>query len=246
MPISLNCVTEEYLNKLDGGGIDPVLYKGDEIKFIYNKLNLGIGKLYILGKRIIWIPNKDENNKKEKIIDFKDITTNNVYLNHYEKNKSFYIHILNELNSISIDSSTIALHAITSDKKIWDKPCVYIQLDTEIDDTDKDEDEMNVYTKYKKTSENEDSEDLEINDSDNDEMFNHDPIAPEIYLVGKNNLINDTIFKQMSNMDNTFNGDQSEDGEWDENEEEEEEKYENEKEEKDEKDDEVNKPCEDV
>ncbi|ETB62761.1 hypothetical protein YYC_00448 [Plasmodium yoelii 17X] len=236
MPISLNCVTEEDLNKLDEEGNNPVLYKGDEIKFIYNKLNLGIGKLYILEKRIIWVPNKDENNKKEKITGFKDITTNNVYLNHYEKNKNFYMHILNELNNISIDSSIIALHAITSDKKIWDDPCVYIQLNTEIDNSDNDEDEINVYTKDKKMSEN--GED----DSDNDETINNNPIAPEIYLVGKNNLINDTIFKQMSNMENTFSGDQSEDGEWEE-EEENEESEDDEKNEEDEKN-EVNKPCE--
>ncbi|CAD2098696.1 hypothetical protein YYG_03080 [Plasmodium vinckei petteri] len=239
MPISLNCVTEDELNKLDGGGVDPVLYKGDEIKFIYNKLNLGIGKLYILEKRIIWIPNKDENNKKEKITDFKDITTNNIYLNHYEKNKSFYMHILNEVTNITIDSSSIALHAITSDKKIWDESCVYIQLNTEMDGTDMDEDEMDVYTKDKNSLENEANDDLEINNSDDDEMLNREPITPEIYLVGKNNLVNDTIFKQMSNMENTFNGDQSDDGEWEENDEDEDE------EEEENEDNEENKPCED-
>ncbi|KNG76057.1 hypothetical protein PFMG_02136 [Plasmodium falciparum IGH-CR14] len=57
MPISLNSFKEEELISLEKGDFEPVLYKGRDFEFIYNKLNLGKGKLYILEKRLLWVNN---------------------------------------------------------------------------------------------------------------------------------------------------------------------------------------------
>ncbi|GAW82230.1 hypothetical protein, conserved [Plasmodium gonderi] len=144
MPIGFNCLTEEGQQALEDGKGGSVIHKDNEIEFIYNKLNLGMGKLYILEKKLIWVSNESEQEKekkKKKITDFKEITTNPSYLKHYEKHHNFYMHLLNNVSNISVDSSDIALHAITSDKKICSNSCVYIQLNSDI--TGEGENEMN-------------------------------------------------------------------------------------------------------
>ncbi|ETW31159.1 hypothetical protein PFFCH_01407 [Plasmodium falciparum FCH/4] len=217
MPISLNSFKEEELISLEKGDFEPVLYKGSDIEFIYNKLNLGEGKLYILEKRLLWI---NENANKRNVTNFKELCTNNIYLNHYEKNRNFYLHLLNEVNNISIDSSNIALHAITSDKKICDNSCVYIQLNTDISDhleNWKNDEPVQRIIKSEQTNDDE-----ENSDTDND--LPYDEIStPEILLVSKNSTDNDLIFRNMSNMDNSNNEDEEMDEEEDEQEEEEEE-----------------------
>ncbi|KAI4836438.1 Voldacs domain-containing protein [Plasmodium brasilianum] len=200
MAVSLNTLNEEDLKAMENGGADPVLYKGNDIEFVYNKLNLGGGKLFILEKKVIWVRNKNEY-KKEKVTSFKELSTNKIYLKHYEKNKNFYLHLLNDVNSISIDSSNIALHAITSDKNICNSSCVYIQLNSDLSSTfqndkndDDDDDEQNSLK-----SDNENTK------SDEDtNILNDETITPEILLVSKNNSSNDEIFRQLSNMDNSF------------------------------------------
>ncbi|CRH01737.1 conserved Plasmodium protein, unknown function [Plasmodium relictum] len=211
MPISLNSVSQEDLKELEKGEIEPVLYKGSQIEFIYNKLKLGEGKLYILEKRLIWL---NENESKKKVTNFKELATNNIYMNHYEKNREFYLHLLNDVNSISIDSSNIALHAISSDKKICNDSCVYIQLNTFISD----------YFENEKVKNNKDIEgcvkgdnisgDEEAN-SDDDTPYD-ETITPEILLICKNEPENDAIFRHLSNMDNCLNDDDSDEYDYEE------------------------------
>ncbi|GAB67723.1 hypothetical protein PCYB_122900 [Plasmodium cynomolgi strain B] len=124
MPVALNCLSEEGRRALEQeGGPEPVLHKASDIEFVYNKLNLGEGKLYIMEKKI---------RKKKKLTKFTEIANSASYLKHYEKNRNFYMHLLNDVNNVIVDSSNIALHAITSDKKICDTSCVYIQLNSDI------------------------------------------------------------------------------------------------------------------
>ncbi|SBT80075.1 conserved Plasmodium protein, unknown function [Plasmodium malariae] len=201
MAVSLNTLNEEDLKAMENGGADPVLYKGNDIEFVYNKLNLGGGKLFILEKKVIWVRNKNEY-KKEKVTSFKELSTNKIYLKHYEKNKNFYLHLLNEVNSISIDSSNIALHAITSDKNICNSSCVYIQLNSDLSSTfqnDKNDDDYEEQNSLKSDNENTKSD-------EDTNILNDETITPEILLVSKNNSSNDDIFRQLSNMDNSFKG----------------------------------------
>ncbi|ANQ10268.1 Uncharacterized protein PCOAH_00042490 [Plasmodium coatneyi] len=142
MPVALNCLSEEGRRALEQGGPEPVLHKVTDIEFVYNKLSLGEGKLYILEKKIIWVSTQnEEEKKKKKITNFSEIASsansacsaNSAnYLKHYEKNRDFYMHLLNDVNDVTVDSSNITLHAITSDKKIWASSCVYIQLSSDI------------------------------------------------------------------------------------------------------------------
>ncbi|CRG95061.1 conserved Plasmodium protein, unknown function [Plasmodium gallinaceum] len=201
MPISLNSINQEDLNELEKG--ETILYKGSQIEFIYNKLNLGEGKLYILEKRLIWI-NENES-KKKKVTNFKELATNNIYMNHYEKNKEFYLHLLNDVNNITIDSSNIALHAISSDKKICDRSCVYIQLNTDMSDyfeSEKVKDDEDIENTVRVNNIN----DNEENDSDEDIPYD-EIITPEILIICKNETENDAIFRHLSNMDNCLNDD---------------------------------------
>ncbi|EUD67649.1 hypothetical protein C922_01834 [Plasmodium inui San Antonio 1] len=132
MPVALNCLSEEGRRALEEGSPEPVLHKATDIEFVYNKLNLGEGKLYIMEKKIIWVSTQNEEEKKKKITNFAEIANSANYLKHYEKNRDFYMHLLNDVNNVIVDSSNIALHAITSDKKICDNSCVYIQLNSDI------------------------------------------------------------------------------------------------------------------
>ncbi|SBS86006.1 conserved Plasmodium protein, unknown function [Plasmodium ovale] len=224
MPISLNSLSEEDLHALEEGGTEPILYKGSELEFIYNKLNLGKGKLYILEKRVIWVVNKKEH-KKEKVTSFNHLVTNSAYLNHYEKNRKFYLHLLNEVDNICVDSSNIALHAITSDKKICSDSCVYIQLNGDMShsyESDKygvtDLGSVGGGILQKGDNPNgrsKDADSVELasynengnSGGDDDEEDSYDEtITPEILIVSRNHSVDDIIFRQLSNMDNSVNG----------------------------------------
>ncbi|KJP86330.1 hypothetical protein AK88_04049 [Plasmodium fragile] len=136
MPVALNCLSEEGRRALEQGSPEPVLHKATDIEFVYNKLSLGQGKLYIMEKKIIWVSTQNEEDeeekKKKKITNFTELASSASYLKHYEKNRDFYMHLVNEVNNVTVDSSNISLHAITSDKKICDSSCVYIQLNSDI------------------------------------------------------------------------------------------------------------------
>ncbi|SBT41191.1 conserved Plasmodium protein, unknown function [Plasmodium ovale wallikeri] len=238
MPISLNSLSEEDLHALEEGGREPILYKGSELEFIYNKLSLGKGKLYIMEKRVIWVVNKKER-KKEKVTNFNQLVTNSAYLNHYEKNRNFYLHLLNEVDNICVDSSNIALHAITSDKKICSDSCVYIQLNGDMShsyesdkygvtdlgsiggeilqkgDNTKGRSKDADSVKLASYNENGDGDVDGDGDGDGDgngedEDSYDETITPEILIVSRNHSVDDIIFRQLSNMDNSVNGQEDE------------------------------------
>ncbi|VWU52067.1 conserved protein, unknown function [Hepatocystis sp. ex Piliocolobus tephrosceles] len=222
MPIAFSSLTEEDLNVLERGDEQGILYKSDEIEFTYNKLSLGKGKLYILEKKVIWVANSEEKKKKEKITDFKNYSTNSIYLKHYEQNKNIYLKLLNDVDNICIDSVDIALHAITADRKVCNKSCVYIQLNSnlglnnkinfpkkDLEISNKKEDLKNGDTKNKQeciinSMKGQDSDNDDGDDGDWDEHFDEDEedlITPEILLTSSQPSVNEIIFRQLSKMD---------------------------------------------
>lgn len=189
MADSLDITSKKDIELLEKTQKDQISLKAKEVEFTYNRLTLGKGTLYVGKHNFIWV--KDSSKKKnKKHICFNDYTKSNIYLDHYEKYRNFFEHLLTKVQCITIDSSKIALHALSTEGGISGEACVYIQLNDQMFEETFNEKEEN---------ENEDSD---SNDSkDEDQISDVRPIIPEICLIGKTDAITTQIFDAMSNFE---------------------------------------------